>query len=91
MTTRKEMLEAFNRIMTLASKIDANQQKVNMLHFMHGRADDAHHWQEFVDNQRARIQGMRLDFELMTSNLTVEAVNAIKMECFNKMMEEVGA
>jgi hypothetical protein len=91
MTNRNELLNAFAAIMTLASKIDANQQKVNMLHYMHGRADDAHHWQAFVDNQRVRIAGMRKAFAEMTASMTSEQVSAIKLEVFNTEMEKVGA
>ena len=91
MTNRNELLNAFAAIMTLAGKIDANQQKVNMLHYMHGRADEAHHWQAFVDNQRVRIAGMRKAFAEMTSSMTSEQVSAIKLEVFNTEMEKVGA
>lgn len=91
MTDRTELLNAFAAIMTLAGKIDANQQKVNMLHYMHGRADDAFHWQGFVDNQRVRIAAMRKDFAAMTADLSAEQVNAIKMEVFNEAMERAAA
>jgi hypothetical protein len=91
MTNRNELLNAFAAIMTLAGKIDANQQKVNMLHYMHGRADEAHHWQAFVDNQRVRIAGMRKAFAEMTASMTAEQVSAIKLEVFNTEMEKVGA
>lgn len=91
MANRTELLNAFASIMTLAGKIDANQQKVNMLHYMHGRADDAHHWQAFVDSQRVRIYGMRKAFSEMAAHLTIEEVNAIKMEVFNSEMERAAA
>lgn len=87
MTTHNEIFTAFSKIMTLATKIDANQQKVNFMHYMHGRADDAHHWQGFVENQRIRITEMRKAFEAMTAHLTQTEINAIKMEVFEESIK----
>lgn len=81
------LVNQFKAITTLAGKIDANQQKVNMLHYMHGRADDAFHWQGFVDNQRVRIGDMRKAFEVAVEGLAAEEINAIKMEAIKEWFE----
>ncbi len=80
MTNRTEMTNAFAAIIALAGKIDKNQQKVNFLHYMHGRADEAHHWQSFVDNQRVRLASMQEAFASMTSHLSADEIGAIAME-----------
>lgn len=77
---RDEIKEAFAKIVTLAGKIDSNQQKVNMMHFMHGRADDAFHWQGFVDEQRVRIKKMQDDFAELTKDIAPEVMGEIAME-----------
>jgi len=77
---RDEIKQAFATILTLAGKIDANQQKVNFMHFMHGRADDAFHWQGFVDEQRVRIKKMQDDFFEKTKNVSPEVMGEIAME-----------
>ena len=77
---RDEIKQAFATILTLAGKIDANQQKVNFMHFMHGRADDAFHWQGFVDEQRVRIKKMQDDFAELTKDIAPEVMGEIAME-----------
>lgn len=85
--TRTELVAAFDAIYVLSTKIDRNQGKVNMLHYMHGRADDAFHWQSFVDNQRARVALMLKTFAEATKDMTVEEVSEIKMEVLNNYMK----
>lgn len=91
MTNRNEMITAFDAILTLAAKVDKNQQKVNFLHYMHGRADDAMHWQGFVDQQRARLSQMHADFAAMTAHLNANDVQAIQMEVVTKHCNRVAA
>lgn len=87
MTDRQEIAGAFAAILTLAGKIDANQQKVNMMHYMHGRADDAFHWQGFVDKQRERLNEMNRTFDSLVYGYLSDEINEIKMEVIrNKFM-----
>lgn len=79
-TDRNELIRFFKEILDLAAKIDRNQQKVNFLHFKHGAADEAHHWQEFVDAQRVRHASMIAKFREMTEGLDPEVVGQIGME-----------
>jgi len=80
MTNRTEATEFFKSILTLASKIDANQQKVNFLHYKHGAADDAAHWQDFVDAQRVRHAAMIAKFTEMTKGMDPKVIGEIGME-----------
>lgn len=85
MSNRSELIEAFRAITTLAGKADRNQQKVNMMHFMHGRADDAYHWQGFVDAQRARLVAMRNAFSAACAGLSDDEIGSIAMEAVTEL------
>lgn len=91
MTNRTAIIEAFAALHTLAAKVDANQQKVNFIHYMPGRADDAHHFQGFVDAQRVRVMQMRKAFDEMTTGLSTEELSAITMEGFKAATQERAA
>ena len=80
MTNRNELITFFREILTLAAKIDSNQQKVNFLHFKHDAADDAFHWQEFVDAQRVRHAAMIAKFKEMTEGMDPVVLGEIGME-----------
>lgn len=80
MNNRNELISFFKEILDLAAKIDRNQQKVNFLHFKNGAADDAHHWQQFVDAQRVRHASMLAKFKEMTEGVDPEVLGQIGME-----------
>lgn len=83
---RAKLVADFSAIVVLSNKIDANQQKVNFMHYMHGRAEDAHHWQNFVDNQRVRVKAMLAAFDAATASMSLSEKSDLRMEAIEPFL-----